>query len=152
MQHSIPPTAYRVRLATESNKSKLSESRGEDGFLLAKGSQILQFSYGLRKGCDQHTGSWYFICHSGTNVESEETIAVLSTYSVRNGLGAREAPWGNCEEDWTGPDDNFYDSPSRPGIFQDSRVKQGPRAPQGETQLCLPNKRTTGDGNGLQSP
>ena len=33
-------------------------------------------------------------------------------YSVRNGLGARAAPRGNCQEDWTGPDDNFYSVPS----------------------------------------
>ena len=32
--------------------------------------------------------------------------------SVRNGLGARAAPRGNCQEDWTGPDDNFYSVPS----------------------------------------
>jgi len=28
--------------------------------------------------------------------------------SVRNSLGARAAPRGNCQEDWTGLDDNFY--------------------------------------------
>ena len=32
--------------------------------------------------------------------------------SVRNGLGALGAPQGNCQEDWTGPDDNFYSVPS----------------------------------------
>ena len=32
--------------------------------------------------------------------------------SVRNGLGARAAPRGDCREDWTGPDDNFYSVPS----------------------------------------
>ena len=32
--------------------------------------------------------------------------------SVRNSLGARAAPRGNCQEDWTGPDDNFYSVPS----------------------------------------
>ena len=32
--------------------------------------------------------------------------------SVRNGLGARAAPRGNCQGDWTGPDDNFYSVPS----------------------------------------
>ena len=32
--------------------------------------------------------------------------------SVRNGLGARAAPRGNCQEDWTGPDHNFYSVPS----------------------------------------
>ena len=32
--------------------------------------------------------------------------------SVRNGLGAPAAPRGNCQEDWTGPDDNFYSVPS----------------------------------------
>ena len=34
------------------------------------------------------------------------------SFSVRNGLGARPAPRGNCQEDWTGPDDNFYSVPS----------------------------------------
>ena len=32
--------------------------------------------------------------------------------SVRNGLGALAAPRGNCQEDWTGPDDNYYSVPS----------------------------------------
>ena len=32
--------------------------------------------------------------------------------SVRNGLGALAAPRGNCQEDWTGPDDNFHSVPS----------------------------------------
>ena len=32
--------------------------------------------------------------------------------SVRNGLGAPAAPRGNCQEDWTGPDDNFHAVPS----------------------------------------
>ena len=36
----------------------------------------------------------------------------LERSSVRNGLGARAAPQGNCQEDWTGPDDNFYSVPS----------------------------------------
>ena len=32
--------------------------------------------------------------------------------SVRNGLGPRAAPRGNCQEEWTGPDNNFYSVPS----------------------------------------
>ena len=32
--------------------------------------------------------------------------------SIRNGLGARAALRGNCQEDWTEPDDNFYSVPS----------------------------------------
>ena len=32
--------------------------------------------------------------------------------SVRNGLGALAALRGNCQEDWTGPDDNFHSVPS----------------------------------------
>ena len=32
--------------------------------------------------------------------------------SVRNGLGAPVAPRGNCQEDWTGPDDTFHAVPS----------------------------------------
>jgi len=43
-------------------------------------------------------------------VEEFATWAVPN--SVRNGLGARAAPRGNCQEDWTGPDDNFYSVPS----------------------------------------
>ena len=36
--------------------------------------------------------------------------------SVRNGRGGGVgSPTGNCQEDWTGPDDNFY--PSRPVTF-----------------------------------
>ena len=35
-------------------------------------------------------------------------IECWAMVSVRNGLGARAAPRGNCQEDWTGPDDNFY--------------------------------------------
>ena len=37
---------------------------------------------------------------------------VRTVPSVRNGLGARAAPRGNCQEDWTGPNDNFYSVPS----------------------------------------
>ncbi|PUU74437.1 hypothetical protein B9Z19DRAFT_1133290 [Tuber borchii] len=33
--------------------------------------------------------------------------------SVRNGPGARAAPQGNCQEDWTGPDDDFSAVPSQ---------------------------------------
>jgi len=33
-------------------------------------------------------------------------------HSVRNGLGAPAAPRRNCQEDWTGPDDNFHSVPS----------------------------------------
>jgi len=32
--------------------------------------------------------------------------------SVRNRLGALAAPRGNCQEDWTGLDDNFHSVPS----------------------------------------
>ena len=37
----------------------------------------------------------------------EANSAILIS-SVRNGLGGRTAPRGNSQEDWTGPDDNFY--------------------------------------------
>ena len=46
-------------------------------------------------------------------------IAVVKGYdippptSVLNGLGARAAPRGNCQEDWTGPDDNLHPALSR---------------------------------------
>ena len=79
---------------------------------------------------------------------SDLQLSQASSASVRNGLGARVAPRGNCQEDWTGPDDNFYCVPS----WEDCRVEQGPRAPQGETLLCRPNKRTTGDDSRLQIP
>ena len=36
------------------------------------------------------------------------------------------------------------------GHFRTAGFEQGPRAPQGETLLCRPNKRTTGDGSGRQ--
>ena len=42
----------------------------------------------------------------------EGVVKLLLARSVRNGLGARAAPRGNCQEDWTGPDDNFYSVPS----------------------------------------
>ena len=38
------------------------------------------------------------------------------------------------------------------GHFRTAGFEQGPQAPQGETLLCHPNKRTTGDGSGLQIP
>ena len=41
---------------------------------------------------------------------------------------------------------------SCPGTFKDCSLEGGPRAPQGETLLCRPNKRTIGDGGGLRSP
>ena len=70
-------------------------------------------------------------------------------YSVRNSLRARAAPGGNCQEDWTGR--QFLPRPVM-GHFRTAGFEQGPWAPQGETLLCRPNKRRTGDGSGLQIP
>jgi len=51
-----------------------------------------------------------------TSMESLVPIPIEDTTidktSVRNGLGALAAPRGNCQEDWTGPDDNFHSVPS----------------------------------------
>ena len=44
--------------------------------------------------------------------DKETGLGLADSGSVRNGLGARAAPRGNCQEDWTGPDDNFYSVPS----------------------------------------
>ena len=58
----------------------------------------------------------------------------IVVFSVRNGLGAREAPRGNCQEDWTGPDDNFY-SASSCEILGLQGLSKIPLAPQGEILL-----------------
>ena len=50
----------------------------------------------------------------------EILTAVRTVGHVRNGLGARGTPRGNYQEDWTGPDHNFYSVPS-----WDILVKQG---------------------------
>ena len=81
------------------------------------------------------------------NVRDAETNAASS---VRNGLGALEAPRGNCQEDWTGPDDDFCSVPS--WAILDCWFEIGPRAPHGETLLCCPKRRTIGDGSRLQIP
>ena len=52
----------------------------------------------------------------------------------------------------TGPDRTTIFTQSRPWTFKDCSLEGGPRAPQGETLLCRPNKRTIGDGGGLRSP
>jgi len=40
-----------------------------------------------------------------------EVVKLFET-GVRNGLGPLAAPRGNCQEDWTGPDDDFHSVPS----------------------------------------
>ena len=43
---------------------------------------------------------------------SMSIIVILVIFSVHNGLGAQAASGGNCQEDWTRPDNNFYSVPS----------------------------------------
>ena len=58
---------------------------------------------------------------------SEDGKTPLFWASGRNGLGARAAPRGSCQEEWTGPDNNFYSVPSwhilgLQGLSKDHRV------------------------------
>ena len=68
-------------------------------------------------GVNDPPNLWYNTPKQGKKTERDELnsnstprtcISVLHPASVRNGLGARAAPRGNCQEDWTGLDDNFY--------------------------------------------
>ena len=59
----------------------------------------------------EYRGSIFFPASCGPWNESPGNYETSAT-SVRNGLGAPAAPRGNCQEDWTGPDDNFHAVPS----------------------------------------
>ena len=78
-------------------------------------------------------------------------LAVLHQIQCWQRSGGPGGPTGKLPRrlDWTGR--QFLLRPVL-GHPRTAGFEQGPRAPQGETLLCRPNNRTTGDGSGLQIP
>jgi len=96
----------------------------------------------LKKESEEHK-SWL----SETR-PNRTTALIVSVFATVWGPGQ---PHGKLPRrlDWTGG--QFLLCPVL-GHFRTAGFEQGPRALQGETLLCRPNKRTTGDHSGLQIP